>query len=194
MGCEIRFAHDARASTWRGDRRRLSESHVDRNTVEIIKVLLSLLHTDPAPQGRGSIFFFFHEIASAQNGMGQSRAKTPETRFGRPWQMTSRKTAPHAITHDGTAVTYDMTSPARRRHEIRDNEEYRLRLRRGIIACAEIRRRLSGEKNKCKNKRTHALAYPRGVREASTRTRRVSKPGEGTRHTFLRVSFPDEAP
>lgn len=96
--------------------------------------------------------------------MGQSRAKTPETRFWRPWQMTSRKTAPHAIPHDGTPVTYDMASPTRRRHEIRDNEEYRLRLRRGIIACAEIRRRLSGEKNKCKNKRTHALAYPPGCK------------------------------
>lgn len=192
MECEIRFAHDARASAQRGDRRRLSESHVDRNTVEIIKVLLSLLRTDPAPTRAG--FNFFNEIASAQNGMGQSHAKTSETRFGHPWQMTSRKTAPHAIPHDGTAVTYDMASPTRRRHEIRGNEEHRLRLRRGIIANAEIRRRLSGEKYKYENKGTHALAYPRDVREASPRTRRVSKPGECTRHTFLRVSFPDEAP
>ena len=70
------------------------------------------------------------------------------------------ETAPHATTHDGTAVTYDMASPARRCHGIRNNAEHRLRLRRGITANAEIRRRLSGEKYKYENKGTHAFAYP----------------------------------
>lgn len=67
---------------------------------------------------------------------------------------------PHAIPHDGTAVTYDMATLTRRCHKVRNNEEYRLRLRRGIRARAEVRRRLSGEKHIRQQRGAHALAFP----------------------------------
>lgn len=151
----------------------------------IIKVLLSLLHTDPAPQGRGSIFF--NEIASAQNGMGQSNAKSPETRFGRPWQAMSRKTAPHAIPHDGAPVTHDMASPTRRRQKYIATGNTACDLRRGIIADAEIRRRLSGEKYIRQQIGCMLSHFPRGVREASPRTRRVSKPAKAPDTPFTGI-------
>lgn len=52
---------------------------------------------------------------------------------------------PHAIPHDGTAVTYDMATLMRRRQRYGATGNTACDLRRGIRADAEIRRRLSSE-------------------------------------------------
>ena len=110
--------------------------------------------------------------------------------FRAPMASDVTEMAPHAIPHDGTAVTYDMASLTRRRQKYRTTKKYRLRLRRGIRADAEIRRRLSGEKYIRRQIGRMLSHLPRGIREASPRTRRVSKTGEGTRHTFYGYRFP----
>lgn len=91
---------------------------------------------------------------------------------------------PHAIPHDGTTVTYDMASLTRRRQRYGTTGNTACDLRRGIIANAEIRRILSGEKYMRRQIGCMLSHFPRDIREASPRTRRVSKTGEGTRHTF----------
>lgn len=91
---------------------------------------------------------------------------------------------PHAIPHDGTPVTYDMATLTRRRQRYRATGNTACDLRRGIRVRAEIRRILSGEKYIRRHEERMLSHFPRGIREASPRTRRVSKTGEGTRHTF----------
>lgn len=146
----------------------------------------------PRPTRAGFNFFSRNRIRSKR--YGPIPRKDARNAFRAPMADDVTEIVPHAIPHDGTPVTYDIATLTRRCQRYRTTRNTACDLRRGIIACAKIRRRLSGEKNKCKNKRTHALAYLPGRKGGIA----ADAPRLKTRRMhpthLLRVSFPVEAP